>query len=52
MGFRPLMGFRQVGIDVYFAGQFPTVGDAVKAFLAGQLPAFSEQFTCHGGGAH
>ena len=41
-----------MGIDVYFAGQFPTVGDAVKAFLAGQLPAFSEQFTCHGGGAH
>lgn len=49
MGFRPLMAFHQVGIDVFFAGNFATVGESVKAFLAGKLPAFTEDFTCHGG---
>lgn len=51
MGMRPLMGFQQVGIEVYFAGNFPTVGQAVQAFLEGKLPAFSTEFTC-GGGHH
>ena len=51
MGFRPLMGFNQVGIQVYFGGDYQTVGDAVKAFIAGKLPQFSQQHTCGGGGA-
>lgn len=51
MGMRPLMGFQQVGIEVYFAGNFPTVGQAAQAFLEGKLPAFSTEFTC-GGGHH
>ncbi|MEZ4549454.1 MAG: NifB/NifX family molybdenum-iron cluster-binding protein [Desulfobacterales bacterium] len=51
MGFRPLMGFNQVGIEVFFGGDYQTVGDAVKAFIAGQLPQFSQQHTCGGGGA-
>jgi predicted Fe-Mo cluster-binding NifX family protein len=50
MGMRPLMGFRQMGIDVYHCGQTRTVGDAVKAFAEGKLPAFSQEFTCGGGG--
>ncbi len=50
MGMRPLMGFRQMGIDVYHCGQARTVGDAVKAFAEGKLPAFSQEFTCGGGG--
>ena len=29
MGMRPLMGFNQMGISVYFAGNQPTVGMAV-----------------------
>ena len=49
MGFRPLMAFNQVGITVYYAGLQPTVGDGVKAFLAGKLPEFSQENTCHGG---
>ncbi len=49
MGFRPLMAFNQVGIHVFYAGQLPTVGDGVKAFLAGQLQEFSQEHTCHGG---
>ncbi|RPI79303.1 MAG: dinitrogenase iron-molybdenum cofactor biosynthesis protein [Desulfobacteraceae bacterium] len=50
MGMRPLMGFNQSGIDVYFGGDFQTVGDAVNALIAGQLPQFSQQHTCGGGG--
>ncbi len=48
MGMRPLMGFRQAGIDAYFAGNYMTVGDAAQAFLAGKLLPFSEDFTCRG----
>jgi predicted Fe-Mo cluster-binding NifX family protein len=52
MGFRPLMGFNQVGIEVYFGGEFQTVGDAVKALINGELPQFSQEHTCGGGGGH
>ena len=52
MGMRPLMGFQQVGIEAYFAGQCPTVGVAVRALLAGQLVPFSAENTCGGGGGH
>ena len=51
MGFRPLMGFNQVGIEVFFGGDYQTVGDAVKAFIAGQLPQFSRSIPVGGGGA-
>lgn len=50
MGVRPLMGFRQVGIDVHFAQQCATVGQAVQQFIEGKLPLFGEQNTCGGGG--
>ena len=50
MGFRPLMGFNQAGIEVYFGGNCQTVGDAVKALLNGQLPQFSQEQTCGGSG--
>ena len=50
MGMRPLMGFNQAGIDVYFAANAPTVAVAVKAFLAGHLQKFSQDLTCGGGG--
>ncbi len=49
MGFRPLMGFNQVGIDVYFGGDFQTVGNAVQALIDGKLPQFSQEHTCGGG---
>ena len=52
MGMRPLMAFQQVGVEVYYAGQQPTVGSAVKAFLECKLPPFSTEFTCGGGGHH
>jgi len=50
MGMRPLMGFNQVGIDVYFGGNSVTVNEAVQALLQGSLPRFTQQFTCGGGG--
>jgi predicted Fe-Mo cluster-binding NifX family protein len=50
MGLRPLMGFNQVGIEVYAGGEYQTVGDAVKALINGQLPQFSQEHTCGGGG--
>ena len=52
MGMRPLMGFQQVGVQVFFAGNHLTVGSAVNAFIAGQLQPFSMEFTCGGGHAH
>lgn len=50
MGFRPLMGFNQAGIDVYFGGGAQTVGQAVEAMLAGELQQFTQEHTCGGGG--
>ena len=49
MGLRPLMGFAQVGITVYHGGTAASVGQAVDAFLAGTLVAFSRNQTCGGG---
>lgn len=45
MGMRPLMGFNQAGVEVYYAGNFPTVGQSVQAFIEGKLPAFTPRNT-------
>ncbi|THB70392.1 MAG: dinitrogenase iron-molybdenum cofactor biosynthesis protein [Desulfovibrio sp.] len=52
MGMRPLMGFNQVGITVYSGQGRNTVGEVIEAFLGGDLPAFTPEFTCGGGGGH
>ena len=52
MGMRPLMGFNQMGIRVFFGGEAETVADAVEALINGQLPQFGQQHTCAGGGCH
>jgi predicted Fe-Mo cluster-binding NifX family protein len=52
MGLRPLMGFNQVGIEVYFSNGARTVGEAVSAMLDGRLPQFQQEHTCGGGGGH
>ncbi len=49
MGMRPLMGFNQVGIEVYFGGANRTVGEAVNALVSGELTQFSQEHTCGGG---
>ena len=50
MGMRPLMGFNQVGIEVYFGGNSKTVRDAVALLVEGKLTQFSQEHTCGGGG--
>lgn len=52
MGMRPLMGFNQVGIGVYFGATAANVNEAVQAFLGGQLPEFKPENTCGGGQQH
>lgn len=48
MGLRPLMGFNEVGIDVFHGSNAPSVGAAVKAFLNDGLPRFTQDQTCGG----
>ena len=49
MGMRPLMGFNQVGIDVFYGAGAPNVGTAVDALLKGALVKFTQEYTCGGG---
>ncbi len=52
MGPRPLAGFQQVGIDVFFNEGAPKVEDAIKLLLAGQARRFGPAHVCGGGGGH
>ncbi len=47
MGMRPLMGFSQVGITVYFDNTHPLVGDAARAVAAGEAPIMSADQACN-----
>ncbi|NTW29177.1 MAG: dinitrogenase iron-molybdenum cofactor biosynthesis protein [Coriobacteriia bacterium] len=51
MGARPLMGFKDVGIRVFFDNQTPGVGDVVSRVLQGELPVMELDNAC-GGGNH
>lgn len=51
IGMRPLMGFRQVGIDVYHDGQRPEIRPVVEDLIAGRLPLIEDNQVCGGGGA-
>ena len=46
MGMRPLMGFNQAGITVYYDAEHPIVGDAVRAVAAGEAPIMSTDQAC------
>ena len=50
IGMRPLMGFRQVGIDVYHDDQRPDIRPVVEDLIAGKLAMISENQVCGGGG--
>ncbi len=52
MGMRPLSGFQQVGIDVYYNEDAQTVEKAVERILSGQAPKFGPAQVCGGGGDH
>ena len=52
MGMRPLMGFRQVGIDVYFENTKPSIREVVADLIAGKLQPMGNDLACGGGGHH
>ncbi len=49
IGMRPLMGFKQVGIDVYHDDQQPEIGPVVKDLIAGTLLEIRNDQVCGGG---
>lgn len=48
MGARPLAGFNQVGIAVYFENATPNVGEAIQLLLAGDVELMDDRFVCGG----
>jgi predicted Fe-Mo cluster-binding NifX family protein len=52
MGARPMMGFSEVGITVYYAdpNRIPDVGLAVENLTAGNLPVMRSDQACSGSG--
>ena len=49
IGLRPLMGFNQVGIDVYHDATRAEIRPVVEDLLAGELPLIEEDQVCGGG---
>ncbi|HSL40805.1 MAG TPA: NifB/NifX family molybdenum-iron cluster-binding protein [Desulforhopalus sp.] len=52
IGMRPLMGFRQVGIEVFYDGERRDIRPVVEDMIAGKLPMIAEDQVCGGGGGH
>ncbi len=54
MGKKPLAGFTEAGINVYWASlaSYPMMDDVITAILANTLPEMSIQEACTGHGCH
>ena len=50
IGMRPLMGFRQAGIDVYHDAERAAIKPVVEDLIAGKLPMIADNQVCGGGG--
>ncbi|MBW1894771.1 MAG: NifB/NifX family molybdenum-iron cluster-binding protein [Deltaproteobacteria bacterium] len=50
IGMRPLMGFKEVGIDVYYDGERAEIQPVVEDMIAGKLQRISDDQVCGGGG--
>jgi len=50
IGMRPLMGFRQAGIEVYHDDQRPEIRPVVEDLIAGKLAMIADNQVCGGGG--
>lgn len=50
IGMRPLMGFRQVGIEVYHEGETREIRPVVDNMIAGKIPMIRDNQVCGGGG--
>ncbi|HMK34196.1 MAG TPA: NifB/NifX family molybdenum-iron cluster-binding protein [Desulfomonilaceae bacterium] len=49
IGMRPLKGFHQMGIEVYFGAESGTVADAIDSLLRGRLQLIGDEQVCRGG---
>lgn len=49
IGMRPLMGFKQVGIQVFHEDQHKTIKPVIEAMMAGTLNEIREDQVCGGG---
>ena len=49
IGMRPLMGFRQVGIDVFHDADRADIRPVVEDLIAGKLPMIADDQVCGGG---
>lgn len=52
IGMRPLIGFRQAGIEVYYDVERPNIRPVVEDLIMGNLPQISHEQVCGGGGGH
>ncbi len=52
IGMRPLMGFRQVGIDVFHDDQRAEIEPVVMDLIQGKLTEITNDQVCGGGGGH
>lgn len=50
IGMRPLMGFKQVGIDVYYDGERREIRPVVEDMITGSLAMIGDDQVCGGGG--
>ncbi len=50
IGMRPLVGFRNAGIEVYYMEKEGTARDAALAFAKGELEPLPDDFSCQGRG--
>ena len=50
IGMRPLMGFKEVGIEVYYDGERRDIRPVVEDMAADKLPQITENQVCGGGG--
>ncbi len=50
IGMRPLQGFNQAGIDVYYDGERRDIRPVVEDMIAAKLPIIGEDQVCGGGG--
>ncbi len=48
IGMRPLMGFKQVGIDVYYDGERRDIRPVVEDMIAEKLPMIADDQVCGG----
>ncbi len=46
IGARPLVGFKEAGIKVYFDNVSPTVGESVEKFIKGEIKEIKPENTC------